>query len=262
MAALYSPVYAVSTGSRDGAWNMAFDTQLLALFKKGGFQKKFGNKSMLWRFYTWESPALSLGYGQQLQEIDEMSCRARNIAIVRRPTGGRAVLHADEFTYALFAETSRSNAEIYAMAHEVIRDALSSLGVKAEFSRTTPDMRQRYNSAESVSCFTASARNEIHVDGRKLVGSAQRRSDRAVLQHGSLLLSEKHKLIGKLLSCRDEKTLSRIMDDLDCKTVSLRELTGHMPDFKTISNAMIASISKTIGTEVRVLDENEITSLF
>lgn len=262
MAALYSPVYAVSTGARDGAWNMAFDTQLLALFKKGRFQKQFGRKSMLWRFYTWQPPALSVGYGQRLQEIDEESCRARNITIVRRPTGGRAVFHAEEFTYALLAETVRSNAEIYAVAHEVIRDALSCLGVEAEFSRTTPDMKQRYSSAESVSCFTASARNELHVNGRKLVGSAQRRSDRAILQHGSLLLSEKHKLIGELLSCRDEKILSRIADDLDCKTVSLRELTGHIPDFMTISNAMIISISKILGTEVRILDENEITSLF
>ena len=262
MATLSFPVYAVSTGAHDGIWNMAFDTQLLGLFRTGRFQKQFGAGSMLWRFYTWEPPALSLGYGQRLLEIDEESCKARNISIVKRPTGGRAVLHVDEFTYALFAETSDSNAKIYATAHEVIRETLLKLGVKAEFSRTTPNMRQRHDSAESVSCFTASARNELHVDGRKLVGSAQRRSNRAILQHGSLLLSEKHKMIAELLRCRDKETLSRIADDLDNKTVSLRELIGTVPDFMTIGNTMISSMSKILETKVQILDEKEISSLF
>lgn len=258
----HSPVYAVSTGAREGSWNMDFDTQLLELFRTGKFQKEFGKESMLWRFYAWNPPALSLGYGQNPSEIDEESCRAKHIDIVKRPTGGRAVLHIDEFTYAFCAETSRSNAAIYEMVHEVLLETLMILGVKAAFCRTTPDMRKRYSSAESVSCFTASARNELHVDGRKLVGSAQRRSDRAILQHGSLLLSTKHKMIGKLLRCRDREILSNITRDLDSKTTSLYELTGSIPDFMTISNAMITSVSKILAVDVQILDECEITTLF
>ena len=262
MKSSHTTVYAVSTGARQGSWNMAFDTELLELFRTGKFQKEFGKESMLWRFYAWNPPALSLGYGQNPSEIDEESCRTEHIDIVKRPTGGRAVLHIDEFTYAFFAETSRSNAAIYEMVHQVLLEALLILGIEAAFCRTTPDMRKRYSSAESMSCFTASARNELHVDGRKLVGSAQRRSDRTILQHGSLLLSTKHKLIGKLLRCRDKETLSRITRDLDSKTVSLFELTGHIPDFTTISNAVIASASKTHETDVQILEEDEITSLF
>ncbi len=262
MTSSYSSVYAVSTGARDGSWNMAFDTQLFELFRRGDFQKQFGRDSMLWRFYAWNPPAVSLGHGQRTDDIDEELCKTRNIGLVRRPTGGRAVLHIDEFTYSVFAETGESNATVYAMAHEVIREALLGIDVETEFSRTTPDMRKRYDSAESVSCFTASARNELHVNGRKLVGSAQRRSDKVILQHGSLLLTDRHKMLGELLSCRDENVLATITGDLDRKTVSLEELTGSTPDFSTVRDAMITAISKKLDTEVELLDEQDIKSLF
>lgn len=262
MTALHPSVYAISTGPRDGSWNMAFDTQLLTLFRTGKFQKLFGRGCMLWRFYAWNPPALSLGHGQHLSEIDEESCKTKNIEIVKRPTGGRAVLHIDEFTYSFFAETCKTNAEIYTMVHEAIREALLILDVKAEFCRTTPDMRKRYGSAESVSCFTASARNELHVDGRKLVGSAQRRSDKIILQHGSLLLSGRHKMLKELLHCKNEKILSQIADDLNRKTVSVHELTGKIPPFTTIKKAMISAISKQLKTDIQLLKEQDITHLF
>ena len=262
MVSSYSSAYAVSTGVRDGAWNMAFDKALFELFKTGRFQKKFGCSSMLWRFYTWAPPAVSLGHSQRAEEIDEESCRRHDIDIVRRPTGGRAVLHIDEFTYSLLAETRLGNAEIYAMVHETIRGALSAFGIQTEFCRTTPDIRRRYNSTESASCFTASARNELQVKGRKLVGSAQHRSGNVILQHGSVVLSEKHKMLVELLCCRDEKVLADITDDLDRKTVSLHELIGCIPDHTTLVKAMIAAISQTLKTEVKILDERDISSLF
>lgn len=262
MTPSFSQVYAVSTGVRKGSWNMAFDSHLLALFGTGKFQKHFGKDSLLWRFYAWDPPALSLGYGQGREEIAEESCRKKNIEIVKRPTGGRAVLHIDEFTYSLLAETCAGNTEIYAMAHEIIREALLSLGVKAEFCRTDPDMRKRYGLGESASCFTASARYELQVNGRKLVGSAQRRSDKVILQHGSLLLSGRHKMIRDLLDCRNEKVLARVTDDLDRKTVSVHELTGSIPDYARVKEAMITALSKNLETEIQLLDEKEITSLF
>ena len=262
MTSSFSTVYAVSTDARDAAWNMSFDTSLFKLFRTGKFQKQFGSGSMLWRFYSWSPPAVSLGYGQRSGEIDEESCRARNIEIVKRPTGGRAVFHIDEFTYSVLAETGQSNTVIYAMVHEVIREALLHMGIKADFCRTTPDMRKHYDSAESVSCFTASARNELHVDGRKIVGSAQRRSKNVILQHGSLLLSGRHKMISELLRCKDKRVLASIADDLDHKTVSVAELTGNIPDFSVLGKTMIAAISRKLETEVQLLEEQDIKNLF
>jgi len=263
LASFSGPVFAVSTPERSGEWNMAFDRILLELFRKGTFQQRFGSGSMLWRFYSWSPSTVSLGYSQSIEEIDREKCRSKNIDIVRRPTGGRAVLHVDEFTYSLLADIGHKNknAEIYAVVHEIIREALLTLGVEAEFSRTTPDMRKRYGAAESVSCFTASARNELHVDGRKLVGSAQRRSDSALLQHGSLLLSDRHKMLRDLLRCSDGGVLSKVSGDLDRKTVSVCELTGVVHDFTYIADAMTAAISHIFGRDVTILDEHDLTSL-
>ncbi len=262
MTSVNHTVYIVTTGYRNGSWNMAFDTSLMDIFRKGIFQEQFGRQSMLWRFYAWDPPALSIGHGQKRADIDETACNMKGIDIVRRPTGGRAVLHIDEFTYACLAETATANTHVSAMIHGIIRHALLGFGVSAEFKRTQPDMKKRYSTAESASCFTASARNELHVEGRKLVGSAQRRSDKVILQHGSLLLSDKHKLITALLGCRDRTVLCRIKDDLDRKTISVKELTGIIPDFNSLCSAMIESMETRLKKRVVILTEQELTSLF
>ena len=262
MTSVNHPVYIVTTGYRNGLWNMAFDMSLMDLFRKGIFQEQFGRQSMLWRFYAWDPPALSIGHGQRRTDIDETACSMKGIDIVRRPTGGRAVLHIDEFTYACLAETAAANTHFSAMIHGIIRHALLGFGVKAEFKRTQPDMRKRYSTAESASCFTASARNELHVEGRKLVGSAQRRSDRVILQHGSLLLSGRHKLIATLLECKDPAVPGRIQEDLEKKTVSVQEVTGVIPDFNSLCSAMIESIKTRLKKRVIILTEQELTSLF
>ena len=259
---MFSPVYILSTGARDGRWNMSFDSALFRSFGNGAFQKRFGRGAALWRFYAWEPAAVSLGYGQRSEEIDGRRCRERGIDIVRRPTGGRAVLHADELTYSFFAETDGTNAEVYAMVHEVIRLALCSFGVRADFRRSTPDMRRRYASAESVSCFTTSARNELQVGGRKLVGSAQRRSGRAILQHGSLPLSGRHKLLAEVLGNRNPRILSSVVANLERRAVSLDELTSEPPSFDALCDAMGRAVEAHAGFRVRRLGEQELAPLF
>ncbi len=261
-ALLFSPVYILSTGAHDGGWNMSFDSALFRLFRSGAFQNRFGRGAALWRFYAWEPAAVSLGYGQRPEEIDGRRCRERDIDIVRRPTGGRAVLHADEFTYSFFAETDGTNAAVYAMVHEVIRLALRSFGVQADFRRSTPDMRRRYASGESVSCFTTSARNELQVGGRKLVGSAQRRSDRIILQHGSLPLSGRHKLLAQVLGNRDPGILSSVAADFERRTVSLDELTSEPPSFEVLCRAMERAVEAYAGFRVCRLGERELAPLF
>ncbi|WP_237073417.1 lipoate--protein ligase family protein [Prosthecochloris sp. GSB1] len=257
----FSRVYIVSTGSRTGAWNMFFDTALLRLFVEGAFQERYGRNAALWRFYTWDPAAVSLGHGQFSGEIDKKRCRQEKIDIVRRPTGGRAVLHADEFTYSFFAETLETNAAIYAMVHDVIRLALRRLGVETEFCRSTPDMRRRYSTAESVSCFTASARNELQAGGRKLVGSAQRRSGSALLQHGSLPLSGNYRMLTGLLANGNPEVLSAVADRLERKTVSLADLTGSALSYDTLLDAMCRAIAESTCGAIRYLSEKELTAL-
>ncbi|NTU57745.1 MAG: lipoate--protein ligase family protein [Chlorobiaceae bacterium] len=226
MRGLFSSVYCIDSGPGPGRFNMDFDMRLMHSFVDGSFQKAFGSGSCLWRFYSWAPPAVSLGRNQDPAEIDADRCRADGIDIVVRPTGGRAVFHADELTYSFFAETPVSNEVIYRMVHEAIADALGQVGVIADFCRSQPDFKARYASAEAVPCFTASARYELQVDGRKIVGSAQRRRGDVLLQHGSMPLSGRHRQILRYIVDAAPGLLDTIAADMERKTSSLDEFTG------------------------------------
>jgi lipoate-protein ligase A len=140
------------------------------------------------RLYTWDPPTVSVGYAQALGgEVDLEACRRLGFGVVRRMTGGRAVLHQHELTYAIaFPEGLLGPGGIqedYRRISQGLIAGLRRLGVAADLSRGSVG-----RGAVSGVCFLSSSRFELSVAGRKLVGSAQRRLRGAVLQHGSLLL--------------------------------------------------------------------------
>jgi lipoate-protein ligase A len=204
---------------------MAFDMRLMQSFADGSFQRECGPGSCLWRFYSWAPSAVSLGRNQDPAEIDADRCRSEGIDVVVRPTGGRAVFHADELTYSFFAETGEPNESIYRMVHEAIGRALERAGVVPDFCRSQPDFRKRYATAEAVPCFTVSAKYELQVDGRKIVGSAQRRRGNVLLQHGSMPLSGRHRDIVRYISAGDPGLVGLIAREMERKTASLDEFT-------------------------------------
>lgn len=131
------------------------------------------------RLYRWDPPTLSIGRNQQVT--------VHGIPVVRRPTGGKAVWHDDEVTYAVAAAIASfgSLRDAYCRIHTRLAKALRSLGVDASLAPYGPTVRP---SDRPTSCFAAPAGGEILVGGRKLVGSAQVRRGNAFLQHGSILL--------------------------------------------------------------------------
>lgn len=225
MQAAFSTVYCIDSGAGTGQYNMDFDRWLMQAFSDGSFQRRFGEGCCLWRFYSWSPSAVSLGRNQRPEEIDIERCRADGVDVVVRPTGGRAVFHADELTYSFFAATALPNEEIYRMVHETIRKALARVGVTAEFCRSQPDFKARYASAESIPCFTASARYELQVDGRKIVGSAQRRHGNVILQHGSMPLSGRHRAISRYIAGGSGELVELIDTDMERKTAALDEFS-------------------------------------
>jgi lipoate-protein ligase A len=238
---------------------MDFDMRLMQAFVDGSFQRVFGSGSCLWRFYSWSPSAVSLGRNQDPQEIDTERCRADGVDVVVRPTGGRAVFHADELTYSFFAETQASNEVIYRMVHESIGKALERVGVVADFCRSQPDFRTRYASAEAVPCFTASAKYELQVDGRKIVGSAQRRRGDVVLQHGSLPLSGRHQEILRYIVASAPGLLDTIAMDMGRKTASLDEFTG--AGYGDLVPLIVSSAGAVCGTGARVLTARDLEIL-
>lgn len=238
---------------------MAFDIRVMQAFIDGSFQQRFGDGCCLWRFYSWSPPAISLGRNQNAAEIDKERCIADGIDVVVRPTGGRAVFHADELTYSFFADTALPNEVIYRMVHETIARALARLGVVAEFCRSQPDFRAHYAMAGSVPCFTASARYELQIDGRKIVGSAQRRSGNVILQHGSLPLSWRHRQISRYIASSSHQLVDDIDADLERKTASLDEFTG--AGYADLVPLIISEAGESARVNARMLVSGDIDAL-
>jgi lipoate-protein ligase A len=149
------------------------------------------------RLYGWERPTLSLGRNEPaLGRYDRAAAAERGIDVVRRPTGGRAVLHWRELTYAVIAPAGALGGprRAYRLIHQLLAQALASVGVPVEIAaepaRPTP--------VDAGPCFRAPAPGEIVVGGRKLVGSAQLRVGDVLLQHGSILLSDDQGLLRAL----------------------------------------------------------------
>ena len=164
----------VDAQGRSGIENMAADVALL------DDAVRFGNASL--RLYRWDPPTLSFGRNQPMEGL-----ALDGIAVVRRPTGGQAVWHEHELTYAVAAPIAAfgSLRNAYRAIHERLATALQSLGVDAALAAYSPTVRL---SDRPTSCFAAPVGGEIVVQGCKLVGSAQVRRRDAFLQHGSILL--------------------------------------------------------------------------
>lgn len=218
---------------------MEFDRKMMAAFLDGRFQERFGYGCCLWRFYAWQPFAITLGYNQPEHDIDRRACIADGIDVVRRPTGGRAVFHADEFTYSFITDSPAENSIHYRMVHEVIMHALEDLGIKAEFCRSTLSRSESAPDTGSVSCFTASARYELQAEGRKLVGSAQRKTRNILLQHGSLPLSYRHRELWRYIALSEGGRIQELREEMEKKSISLGEILGSLPDYSRLVELMV-----------------------
>lgn len=174
----------LQSGPADGYWNMAVDEAMLDALVAG-----VGRPTL--RFYAWVPAAVSLGFFQPLDEnIDVAEIKRRGFGLVRRPSGGRAILHKDEVTYSVTVpaddiERGHSVMASYRIISRGIEAGLARLGVGAELADRRDEPRMRAQGLPTV-CFAKAARCDMVVDGRKIVGSAQTRRRGVILQHGSI----------------------------------------------------------------------------
>jgi lipoate-protein ligase A len=163
------------------------------------------------RFYAWSPPAVSFGYAQDpAREADLGACRALGLDLVRRPTGGRAVLHWQELTYSVICrpDDERTGGRIehtYRRIGECLVAGLRLFGVDAELEKAQVRQLRPKGAAAALPCFSSIARWEIKCRGRKLVGSAQRRFAGAVLQHGSIIIGSAHEQLVDLLLLEESR---------------------------------------------------------
>lgn len=214
----------LNTGFRSGVSNMDVDRMLAADLLKGA-----GVPTV--RVYGWRPWAVSLGQHQSLADIDSGRCLQEGVDIVRRPTGGRAILHAEELTYSVVMYAGRRGIlEVYNEISRALVRGLMIYGIEATLQRSQPDFNEQYRKTSSIPCFTSSARYEIEWRGRKLVGSAQRRYgdgvEGVVLQHGSILCGPAHRRLVDFLTVKEEEVIAEIRRDLRERTVDIQEISG------------------------------------
>jgi lipoate-protein ligase A len=185
MTAMPRTLHVFRDPSLDGPTNMARDEHLL-------YSEEFRPAAI--RIYAWEPPTISLGCFQRYSEIAKLPDELRSLAVVRRPTGGGAILHDREVTYCLVVDNSlpvarQAPTALYLLAHEAWRAALGSDGQPCEMA--PEDLPFPSPRSGPFFCFQKPGRTDLIVGGDKLLGSAQRRIPGRVLQHGSLLLGRR-----------------------------------------------------------------------
>ena len=182
-----------------GAWNMAVDEAILE-------STSHGINPPTLRLYSWAPPCLSLGYAQPASDVDLTALEVHGWDLVRRPTGGRAILHTDELTYSVCGpETDPVLAgdilSSYQRLSSAILSALQQIGLGVQ---ALPKEKDDANTQPEPICFEVPSNYEITINGKKLVGSAQSRRKGGVLQHGTLPLTGDLARITQALNFPDE----------------------------------------------------------
>lgn len=239
----------LETGAESGAWNMAVDEVLLE-----GMVRDRGLPVI--RFYGWRPPAVSFGYGQDPgREVDPARCAEAGVEVVRRITGGRAVLHWEELTYSVVCTESDPILggrveDTYRRIGESLVEGLRRFGVDAVLERASLRPPRHRTGEVTSPCFSSIARSEIKVRGRKLIGSAQRRLKGAVLQHGSVLTGPAHRRLLDLLPPMPATVLESWRAQLQEGSVDLAECLGEEVDLHRLSRSLAAGFEQALGVDL------------
>jgi lipoate-protein ligase A len=240
----------------DGATNMATDEALLRRARRTG--------ETVYRVYGWSRPTVSLGRHQTARgRYDVVRARAQGIDFVRRPTGGRAILHHREITYAVAGPVAPfgSLRESYRAINRLLLEALRTLGVDA---REAP-LSTRAPIPDVAPCFEAPVAGEVVAGGRKLVGSAQVRDGDAFLQHGSILIDDDQHLLSTLLDEPQPMPAPATLRALTGRAVSVREFAsalshalcavdGKQPQPLELERSLIADVQLLVRTRYATAD--------
>lgn len=218
----------IDTGFNDAYANMAIDEAILHY-----------SKIPTLRFYQWKPKAVSIGYNQDIKEINVNYCKKNKIDIVKRITGGKAVFHDDELTYSFIVPENtnllpKDIAESYKIIAEALVIALKKIGINAKIKK------QKEKITSSI-CFNSSNWYELTVNGKKISGSAQRRLNGKILQHGSILIDFD---FNKNLLLFNSKNQSDSINDLKKRITSVKNETKKQAEIKKLKEVIRQGFEK------------------
>lgn len=216
--------YFLNSGKCSPSYNMALDEALLDWHSEGLIPPVI-------RFYEWEPATVSIGYFQQAaRDINLAAVREQGLGFVRRPTGGRAVLHEHELTYSIIVTEDYPNmpatvTEAYRVLSEGLLLGFQNLGMEAYFSvPQTEEQQQDLKKPKSAVCFDAPSWYELVVEGKKVAGSAQTRQKGVILQHGAILLKLDLEKLLSVFNFASDEVKEKMRSKLPQKAVAMDTL--------------------------------------
>jgi lipoyl(octanoyl) transferase len=228
----------------NGAWNMAVDEAIL---------ESVSSKVQLptLRLYDWSPYTLSLGHAQPVSDVNIAALKEHNWTLVRRPTGGRAILHADEMTYSVCApiddpSISGGVLESYQKISNALIMALKIIGINAD---SKPKNSIDSHLLHDPVCFQFPSDYEITFQEKKLIGSAQARKKNGVLQHGAIPLFGDISRIVEVLNYPDEFSMLNAKDRLIRRAITVKESFGKDISWFVLADAMIEGFEQELGLE-------------
>jgi lipoate-protein ligase A len=237
-----------------GAWNMAVDESILEHIGRGASIPTL-------RLYAWTPACLSLGHAQPIADVDMQRLRQHGWEIVRRATGGRAILHTDELTYSVIAPADEprvegSVLESYNRLAQALVRAVQSLNLPVEIKETI----SQASSATNPVCFEVPSTYEITVNGKKLIGSAQARKRDGVLQHGSLPLTGDLTRICQGLVFENETARDHASLRLLERATTVESALGRAVSWEEAAQAFIQAFEAQLGLSLKngELSESEL----
>lgn len=230
-----------------GPWNMAVDEAILESVSRG-------EQPSTLRLYAWDPPCLSLGYAQPATDADLAALQSRGWDLVRRPTGGRAILHTDELTYSVSAGHSEprlagSVLESYRRIAAALLAALQSLDIPAQSSALAQPATG--TDPKGPVCFETPSNYEITSQGKKLVGSAQARRKEGVLQHGSLPLLGDLTRITQALVFPDSAAQVAASDRLLERASTAEQILGYPLDWQKAAGACAWAFEAVLNLDLQ-----------
>ena len=245
------------TPAAPGAWNMAVDEAILEHLGRGESLPTL-------RLYAWDPACLSLGHAQPIADVDLPRLRQHGWEVVRRVTGGRAILHTDELTYSVIGSAEEpvlagSVLESYNRIAQALLLAVTYLDVAVEIKEEKPGG----NAAPNPVCFEMPSTYEITVNGKKLIGSAQARKREGVLQHGSLPLTGDLTRICQALVFENDSTRADASKRLLRRATTVESALGGAVSWETAARAFIRAFETQFGIcfEQGELSETEISRI-
>ncbi|MBU8581707.1 lipoate--protein ligase family protein [Bacillus paralicheniformis] len=247
----------IDSGRQDPAFNMALDEALLYWHSENKIPPTI-------RFYGWNPPTLSVGYFQNIEkEINLDAVKKHGLGFVRRPTGGRGVLHDQELTYSVIVseehpEMPKTVTEAYRIISEGILEGFRELGLDAYFAipRTEKEKQSLKNPRSSV-CFDAPSWYELVVEGRKVAGSAQTRQKGVILQHGSILLDLDEDKLFDLFIYKNDRLRERMQRNFKQKAVAINELAKEKITIEEASKAFKKGFEKGLNIHLEPYELTE-----